>query len=131
SAVLHYLKAVEATGSTDADEVIAKMKEMPTEDPIFGEGYLREDGRKIHDMYLFRVKSPEESEGPWDYYEVLATIPAERAFRPLDEGNCPLVESHALEAGDTALRRVPQPFRFTTRDARMFELLGIPPQALF
>ena len=92
SAVLHYLKAVEATGSTDADEVIAKMKEMPTEDPIFGEGYLREDGRKIHDMYLFRVKSPEESEGPWDYYEVLATIPAERAFRPLEEGNCPLVE---------------------------------------
>lgn len=92
SAVLHYLKAVEATGSTDADDVIAKMKEMPTEDPIFGEGYLREDGRKIHDMYLFRVKSPEESEGPWDYYEVLATIPAERAFRPLEEGNCPLVE---------------------------------------
>ncbi|HLS69910.1 MAG TPA: ABC transporter substrate-binding protein [Kiloniellales bacterium] len=92
SAVLHYLKAIEATGTTNADEVMAKMKEMPTEDPIFGEGKLREDGRKLHDMYLFRVKSPEESEGPWDYYETLATIPAERAFRPLEEGNCPLVQ---------------------------------------
>jgi|SRR5690625_1288632 len=92
SAVLHYLKAIEATGSTDADEVMAKMKEMPTEDPVFGQGELREDGRKIHDMYLFRVKSPEESEGPWDYYDVLATIPAERAFRPVEDGNCSLVQ---------------------------------------
>ena len=92
SAVLHYLKAIEATGTTDADEVMAKMKEMPTSDPVFGEGVLRQDGRKVHDMYLFRVKSPEESQGPWDYYEVLTTIPAERAFRPLEEGNCPLVE---------------------------------------
>src|SRR5690625_645146 len=92
SAVLHYLKAIEATGTTDADEVMAKMKVMPTSDPVFGEGVLRQDGRKVHDMYLFRVKSPEESQGPWDYYEVLTTIPAERAFRPLEEGNCPLVE---------------------------------------
>jgi len=92
SAVLHYLKAIEETGTTDADEVMAKMKEMPTDDPVFGQGVLREDGRKVHDMYLFRVKSPEESEGPWDYYEVLATIPAENAFRPLEEGGCSLVQ---------------------------------------
>ena len=57
-----------------------------------GEGHIREDGRKIHDRYLFEVKSPDESGGPWDYYKVRATIPAEQAFRPLAEGNCPLVQ---------------------------------------
>ncbi|MGY6709129.1 MAG: ABC transporter substrate-binding protein [Rhizobiaceae bacterium] len=92
SSVLHYLKAVEETGSKDAEEVVAKMKEMPTDDPLFGPGEVREDGRKIHDLYLFRVKSPDESEGPWDYYETLSTIPAAQAFRPMDEGNCPLVQ---------------------------------------
>ena len=90
--VLHYLKAVEAAGSTDADAVVAKMKELPTDDPLFGQGEVRADGRKIHDMYLFRVKSPADSTGPWDYYETLATIPAAEAFRPLEDGNCPLVQ---------------------------------------
>lgn len=89
---LHYLKAVEAAGTADADAVIAKMKEMPTDDPLFGKGEIRADGRKIHDMYLFRVKSPDQSTGPWDYYEVLATIPAADAFRPLADGGCPLVQ---------------------------------------
>lgn len=91
ASVLHYLKAVEATGSTDAETVMASMKETPTDDPLFGQGEIRADGRKIHDSYLFQVKSPDESEGPWDYYDVLATVPADRAFRPLEEGNCPLV----------------------------------------
>jgi branched-chain amino acid transport system substrate-binding protein len=90
--VLHYLKAVEAAKSTEADAVVAKMKELPTEDPLFGKGEVRADGRKIHDMYLFRVKSPEESKGPWDYYETVATIPAAQAFRPLDQGGCSLVK---------------------------------------
>jgi branched-chain amino acid transport system substrate-binding protein len=91
SAVLHYLKAVEAAGTKDSKTVMAKMKEMPSEDPLFGKGQLRQDGRHIHNMYLFEVKPPAESKGPWDYYKVLATIPADKAFRPLDEGNCPLV----------------------------------------
>ncbi len=92
ASVLHYLKAVEATKSSEADVVVAKMKEMPTDDPLFGQGEIRADGRKIHDMYLFKVKSPAESSGAWDYYETLATIPAAEAFRPLAEGNCPLVQ---------------------------------------
>lgn len=92
ASVLHYLKAVEATGGKDAAAVMAKMKEMPTDDPLFGKGEVRADGRKIHDMYLFRVKTPDQSTGPWDYYETVATIPADRAFRPLDEGECPLVQ---------------------------------------
>lgn len=90
--VLHYLKAVEAAGTNEADAVIARMKEMPTDDPLFGQGEVRADGRKVHDMYLFRVKSPDQSTGAWDYYETLATIPADKAFRPLAEGNCPLVQ---------------------------------------
>lgn len=92
-AVLHYLKAVEALGSKDdGAAVVAKMKELPTDDVLFGQGEVREDGRKVHDMYLFRVKTPDQSEGPWDYYETVATIPAAEAFRPLDQGNCPLVQ---------------------------------------
>jgi len=94
SAVLHYLKAVEALKSdADGKAVVAKMKEMPTDDKLFGKGTIREDGRKIHDMYLFEVKKPEESKAPWDYYKLRATIPAAEAFRPLGEGNCPLVKS--------------------------------------
>src|SRR5690606_22804207 len=81
SAVLHYLKAVEAVGGKDSQEVIAKMKELPTDDPVLGAGEILENGRKIHDMYLFRVKSPDQSSGPWDYYETVATIPAAQAFR--------------------------------------------------
>ncbi len=92
ASVLHYLKAVEAVGSADSDAVMAMMKEMETDDPLFGQGVIRTDGRKVHDMYLFRVKSPDESTGRWDYYELLNTIPAEVAFRPIEDGNCPLVQ---------------------------------------
>jgi branched-chain amino acid transport system substrate-binding protein len=90
--VLHYLKAVEAAGTSDSDAVMAMMKEMGTDDPLFGQGVVRQDGRKVHDMYLFRVKAPDESTGRWDYYELLNTIPADVAFRPMDEGNCSLVQ---------------------------------------
>jgi branched-chain amino acid transport system substrate-binding protein len=89
---LHYLKAVEALKGKDTAKVMAKMKEMPTDDPLFGKGTIRQDGRKIHDMYLFEVKKPAESKGPWDLYKQLATIPADQAFRPLNEGGCPLVK---------------------------------------
>ena len=92
SAVTHYLKAVEALKSdADGKAVVAKMKEMPTDDKLLGKGSIRADGRKIHPMYLFEVKKPEESKYPWDYYKVRATIPANEAFRPLNEGKCPLV----------------------------------------
>src|SRR6266498_3437209 len=90
--VLHYLKAVEALKSDDGTKVIAKMKEMPTDDPLFGKGTVRADGRKVHPAYLFEVKKPAESKGPWDYYKTRATIPADQAFRPLDQGDCPLVK---------------------------------------
>jgi branched-chain amino acid transport system substrate-binding protein len=92
SAVLHYLKAVEALKSDDGTKVVAKMKEMPTDDPLFGKGSVRADGRKIHPAYLFEVKKPAESKAPWDYYKLRATIPAEEAFRPLAEGGCELVK---------------------------------------
>ncbi len=93
AAVTHYLKALDALGSdADGAAVVAKMKELPTDDPLFGKGTIRADGRKIHDMYLFEVKKPEESKAPWDYYKLRATIPAAEAFRPLDQGNCPLVK---------------------------------------
>jgi branched-chain amino acid transport system substrate-binding protein len=92
SAVLHYLKAVEALKSDDGPKVIARMKETPTDDPLFGKGTIRADGRKIHPMYLFEVKKPADSKGPWDYYKLRATIPAEQAFRPLADGDCPLVK---------------------------------------
>ena len=94
AAVLHYLKAVKALGSdADGAAVVAKMKELPTDDPLFGKGTIRVDGRKMHDVYLFEVKKPSESKGPYDYYKLRATIPAEQAFRPLAEGKCPLVKS--------------------------------------
>jgi branched-chain amino acid transport system substrate-binding protein len=94
SAVLHYLKALDALGSNphDGAKVVAKMKEMPTDDPLFGKGSIRADGRKIHPVYLFEVKKPTESKGPWDYYKVRATVPAEEAFRPLAQSECPLVK---------------------------------------
>ncbi len=92
SGVLHYLKAVDALKGDDGTKVIAKMKEMPTDDPLFGKGRVRADGRKIHPAYLFEVKKPSESKGPWDYYKLRATIPAEQAFRPEKEGDCPLVK---------------------------------------
>jgi branched-chain amino acid transport system substrate-binding protein len=92
SAVLHYLKAVEALRSdADGAAIVARMKATPTDDPLFGPGTVRADGRKIHPVHLVEVKSPAESREPWDYYKIVATIPAEEAFRPLSEGGCPLV----------------------------------------
>jgi branched-chain amino acid transport system substrate-binding protein len=92
SGVLHYLKAVQAVGSAkDALKVVAKMKEIPTDDPLFGKGTVRADGRVLHNSYLFEVKKPEESKGPWDYYKLISTTPADKAFRPMSEGGCPLV----------------------------------------
>ena len=87
---LHYLKAVDALKDKDSAKVMAKMKEMPTDDPLFGKGQIRADGRKIHPMYLFEVKKPAESKGEWDLYKVVSTIPVDQAFRPLNEGGCPL-----------------------------------------
>ena len=92
SATLHYLKAVEAAKTDDGPKVIAQMKKMPSDDQVFGKGRVRQDGRHVHDMYLFEVKKPAESKGPWDYYKVRATIPAEQAFRPEKDGGCPLVK---------------------------------------
>jgi branched-chain amino acid transport system substrate-binding protein len=90
--VLHYLKAIEALKSDDGTKVIARMKETPTDDPLFGKGRIRQDGRKLHPAFLVEVKKPAESKGPWDYYKIRATIPADQAFRPEKEGGCPLVK---------------------------------------
>lgn len=93
SAVTHYLKAAVALKDvSDGSKVVAKMKELPTDDPLFGKGTIRADGRKIHPAYLVEVKKPDESKYPWDYHKVRATIPAEQAFRPIDKGGCPLVK---------------------------------------
>jgi len=92
ASVLHYLKAVEAAKSKDSAQVLAKMREMPIDDPLFGPGSIRVDGRAIHPMYLYEVKKPSESKGEWDIYKVLDTIPTDEAFRPLDQGHCPLVK---------------------------------------
>jgi branched-chain amino acid transport system substrate-binding protein len=95
AAVLHYLKAVAALKSTaDGKAEVAKMKEIPTDDPLFGKGSIRADGRKLHPAYLFEVKSPGESKYPGDDYKLRATIGADQAFRPLKDGNCPLVASN-------------------------------------
>jgi len=91
ASTLHYLKAVDKVGSaSDGRAVVAAMKSIPTDDPLFGKGTIRQDGRKMHPMYLFEVKRPDESKGAWDYYKLLSTIPAEQAFRPLGEGGCKL-----------------------------------------
>jgi branched-chain amino acid transport system substrate-binding protein len=89
--IIHYLKAVQAAAGDDADAVMAKMREMPINDFMTHNGKLRIDGRVMRDMYLFEVKSPAESKYPWDYLKLLQTIPADEAFRPLNEGGCPLV----------------------------------------
>src|SRR4051812_4362601 len=92
SSVIHYLKAVKALKSdADGKAVVEQMKKTPTDDPIFGKGSIRADGRKIHPMYLYEVKKPAESKGPWDYYKLVKEVPGDEAFRPLDQGNCPLV----------------------------------------
>jgi branched-chain amino acid transport system substrate-binding protein len=92
--VLHYLKALEALGGNphDGAKVVAKMKELPTDDPLFGNGPLRVDGRRLIPAYLFEVKKPEESKGPWDYYKLIATIAPEDAAKPLEASECPLVK---------------------------------------
>ena len=92
SSVIHYLKAVDAAKTDDGSKVAAKMKELPTDDVLFGKGSVRPDGRKIHPAYLFQVKKPSESKGPYDYYKLVSTIPANEAFRPLSESECPLVK---------------------------------------
>ena len=91
SAVTHYLKAIDAGKTDNGAKTVAKMKELPTDDPLFGKGVIRADGRKIHPAYLLEVKKPAESKGPYDYYKIRATIPADQAFRPIDQGNCSLV----------------------------------------
>jgi branched-chain amino acid transport system substrate-binding protein len=93
SGILHYLKALKEVGDdSDGKRIIDKMKEIPIDDPLFGKGKIRVDGRAVHDMYLMEVKTPAESKYPWDYEKLRATIPADDAFRPLGEGNCPLVK---------------------------------------
>lgn len=90
--LLHYIKAVDALKGKDTVALIAKMREIPTDDPLFGKGHLRIDGRVTHDMYLYQVKTPKESKYPWDYYKLLQTIPGDQAFRPLAEDGCDLVK---------------------------------------
>nr|WP_245287619.1 ABC transporter substrate-binding protein [Bradyrhizobium elkanii] len=94
AATLHYLKAVDALGaSSDGKAVVQEMKKLPTDDPLFGKGSVRADGRKLHNMYLFEVKKPEESKYPWDYYKLIKTIPPSEAWRPLEEGGCDFLKS--------------------------------------
>jgi branched-chain amino acid transport system substrate-binding protein len=92
SAALHYLKAVKAAGTDAAQPVMAKMREIPINDFMTKNGWIREDGRVMRDMYLEQAKTPAESKGEWDLIKVIATIPAEQAFRPLSESECPLVK---------------------------------------
>jgi branched-chain amino acid transport system substrate-binding protein len=92
SATLHYLKAVQAAGTDEPKAVMAKMRELPVNDVMTKNGKLREDGRLVRDMYLFQVKSPEESKGKDDIYKLIATVPGDKAFRPLAEGKCPFVK---------------------------------------
>ncbi len=94
SSTMHYLKAVEAAGTTDADAVMAKMREMPVNDFFAKGGVIREDGRMVHDMYVYQVKTPEESSGEWDVYKLVNTIPGDEAYRPLSESTCPLVQKN-------------------------------------
>ena len=92
SSVLHYLRAVQATGTDEAGKVMAHMKATPIKDFFGKNGRIREDGRMVHDMYLAQVKTPAESKYPWDYYHIRQTIPAEEAFQPLAQSKCPLVK---------------------------------------
>jgi branched-chain amino acid transport system substrate-binding protein len=94
SATMHYLKAIEAIGTDEAPKVMAQMRATPINDFFAKNGKIRIDGRMVHDMYLFEVKKPEESKGEWDLYKLLATVPGDEAFRPLDKGGCPLVKTN-------------------------------------
>ncbi len=91
SALIHYAKAVEKIHTDNGTRVVAAMKQMSTDDPLFGPGRIREDGRKIHPIYLMQVKSPAESKHEYDFYKTISTTPAEQAFQPMEEGNCRLV----------------------------------------
>ena len=97
SSVLHYLKTAEAMGIAEAKKdgalTTARLKAMPADDDVFGAGIIRPDGRKLHPSYLFEVKKPSESKGPWDYYKVMATTPSDQAFRPIKDGACPLIKA--------------------------------------
>jgi branched-chain amino acid transport system substrate-binding protein len=90
--MLHFLKAIDAAQTRDGAKIVAKMKELPTDDVTFGKGKIREDGRHMHPMHLWQVKTPEESKAPWDYAKLVKTIPADEAWRPLDQGNCPFIK---------------------------------------
>jgi branched-chain amino acid transport system substrate-binding protein len=90
--MLHFLKAIDAVQSRDGAKIVAKMKELPTDDVTFGKGKVREDGRHMHPMHLWQVKTPGESKADWDYAKLVKTIPADEAWRPLDQGGCPLVK---------------------------------------
>ena len=94
SGLIHYFKALEAMGGNPHDgiKVVEKMKSMPTDDPLFGPGSIQVTGRKLTPAFLFEVKSPAESKGPWDYYKLVGTTPADKAFRPLAESTCPLIK---------------------------------------
>jgi branched-chain amino acid transport system substrate-binding protein len=93
SATMHYLKAIDAIGTDDSAKVMAQMKATPIHDFFAKDGHIREDGRMVHDMHLFEVKKPQESKGDWDLYKLIATVPGDQAFRPIDKGGCPLVKS--------------------------------------
>src|ERR1035437_9409035 len=93
SGVAHYLKAVQGVGSVDADAVAAQMRKTPLDDFMSKGAWIREDGRVMRTMYVLSVKSPAESKRPWDLFSVLATIPPDKAFRPLSAGGCPLVKA--------------------------------------
>jgi branched-chain amino acid transport system substrate-binding protein len=93
SGTLHYLKTAEVLAGDvgDGARVIAKMKQVPKEDPLFGKGEIRPDGRATHSVYLFQVKAPAESKSRWDLYKLLETLPGDQGWRPVSEGGCPLV----------------------------------------
>ena len=94
SATMHYLRAIEAIGTDEAPKVMEQMRAMPINDFFAKGGKIRIDGRMVHDMYLFEVKKPEESKGEWDLYKLIATVPGDEAFRPLDKGGCALVKTN-------------------------------------
>ena len=94
SEVTHYLKAIQAAGTDEAKAVVAKMRTLPIDDFFAHNAKLRQDGRMVHDMYLMQVKTPAESKGEWDLYKTLATVPGDQAYRPLDQGGCPLIAGH-------------------------------------
>lgn len=95
SSLLHYFKTLEAMGANphDGRAVVEKMKSLSTDDPLFGKGIIRANGRKVHPAYLFEVKKPSESKAPWDYFKLVATIPADDAWTPLSESKCPLLKN--------------------------------------